>query len=614
MSILLYLPTVLSSLFRVAIYIFLRVIPTSLAKPVLPVLFLAYLLSSIFFAPRPLDTVKSEKIYHQSQTNPRNDVLSTLVFSLPTTSRRLRISNIFLNVLLFLAAADFVATPYRDSATDVVFTRVGAVYPDSAKIVVRYPQVNSSSESPRLLYRELSDKDNTAWKDGPLLTLTSDQDWVDTVKISGLWPNTSYQYALATSNRTILDYPTSPLGFRTFPDPRLSAGPLHHRSIHGFDLLANYLYPERVQSSNTASDAISQTSPVSKADFMLFLGDFIYADIPVYIGDDKEAYRRLYRRNYHSDSFRKIYERLPIFHAYDDHEAGFINNFGASGNDSTPPYQNASGAFSLYNSNANFDPISPGEHYYEFRYGDAAFFVMDTRKHRTEMGTSNRTMLGDAQLASLHEWLSRVNGTSTFKFVVTSVPFTSLWGHDAQTDSWAGFPEEKQALLTAFHSIPNVILLSGDRHEFAAIEFTSPDSNSYPVLEFSTSPLSMFYIPFVRTLHMQSERFARRNRTKLVATENGTESVDYVEEIPLERVIKYIPTGNSKWSSLEIDSTNPESPRLRMEAVIDGYSSFRYEVTGIPVKLQISTAIGAFVVGGVKDMINKFGIKPSKWF
>ncbi len=46
------------------------------------------------------------------------------------------------------------------------------------------------------------------------------------------------------------------------------------------------------------------------AEFMLFLGDFIYADVPLYFGDDAEAYRRLYRRNYQSDSFRKVYEHL----------------------------------------------------------------------------------------------------------------------------------------------------------------------------------------------------------------------------------------------------------------------------------------------------------------
>lgn len=46
------------------------------------------------------------------------------------------------------------------------------------------------------------------------------------------------------------------------------------------------------------------------AEFMIFLGDFIYADVPYYYGDNAEHYRRLYRRNYQSQSFRQIYENL----------------------------------------------------------------------------------------------------------------------------------------------------------------------------------------------------------------------------------------------------------------------------------------------------------------
>ena len=156
-------------------------------------------------------------------------------------------------------------------------------------------------------------------------------------------------------------------------------------------------------------------------------------------------------------------------------------------------------------------------------------------------------MLGDKQLASLLTWLSRVNQTSVFKFVATSVPFTSLWGHDAQTDSWAGFPFEKQLLLDAFHSVPNVILLSGDRHEFAAIEFTGEQPGHHPFWEFSTSPLSMFYIPFVRTLRLQSDITVRKNRTRVRASENGTDTDSFLEDVPVEKVIKYIPTGNYKW-------------------------------------------------------------------
>jgi len=169
---------------------------------------------------------------------------------------------------------------------------------------------------------------------------------------------------------------------------------------------------------------------------------------------------------------------------------------------------------------------------------------MDTRRYRSPVDDSElvyRTMLGEEQLYALHNWLSAVNSTASFKFIITSVPFTSLWTHDAQIDGWAAYPVEKASLLEAFHSVPNVILISGDRHEFAAIEFSSPSPSSHVVRELSTSPLSMFYIPFYHTLKPQSVETFSRNVTGTDG--NSTEVV----EVPYEKAIKYIPHGNAKW-------------------------------------------------------------------
>lgn len=241
--------------------------------------------------------------------------------------------------------------------------------------------------------------------------------------------------AWANSTLDLLPYPTSPLRFRTFPDPRLSIGshfrfivtsctmpnfpyfPGQGDRIRGFDLLADYIWP-MTSTKDSVSDVLpgnageqgfvpekgpsvdetasmmgqgptqppelsitgpsavtthADTTSISRSgltlspspinsslpsvtpvpapfphtsaaatEFMLFLGDFIYADVPYYHGDDKEAYRRLYRRNYASNSFRKVYERLreflsstlavcdetnkldtaAIFHIYDDHDVG----------------------------------------------------------------------------------------------------------------------------------------------------------------------------------------------------------------------------------------------------------------------------------------------------
>jgi alkaline phosphatase D len=114
-------------------------------------------------------------------------------------------------------------------------------------------------------------------------------------------------------------------------------------------------------------------------------------------------------------------------------------------------------------------------------------------------------------------------------------------------DSWAGFIKERDLLLDAFHSVPNVILLSGDRHEFAVIKFTGENDHSYPVHEISTSPLSMFHIPFIRTLSMESPQKAIRMASKTIVSESGADVVELLQEIPKEKVLKYLPKGNHKW-------------------------------------------------------------------
>lgn len=45
------------------------------------------------------------------------------------------------------------------------------------------------------------------------------------------------------------------------------------------------------------------------------------------------------------------------------------------------------------------------------RHGDSAFFIMDTRMHRSPGGSEDgipQTLLGDAQLTALHTWLIEV--------------------------------------------------------------------------------------------------------------------------------------------------------------------------------------------------------------
>ncbi|KAJ7074428.1 PhoD-like phosphatase-domain-containing protein [Mycena amicta] len=566
---------------RLTGFLFLRVVPSPVALAAATLLLVAHL-TTIPFLPAT----------NSVESRPYRAVL----LSLPTKFR----TNAIINGVLVLMVLEFVLTPFLDPANQLNFSRVGALSSSTAKILVRSPDQH---EHKQLLYRPT---DESSWKSGPPLIFTEEEDWVHTVKLTGLWPNTSYQYALADLNRTVV---SGPFNFRTFPDTRLSTGshfrfiasscitpnfpyvPFHGRTIKGFDLLARYLFPT------------PDSSPL--AEFMLFLGDFIYSDVPVTIPDDKRAFQRLYRRNYQSNSFRKLYERLPIFHTYDDHE--FKNNFAGAGLDPAP-FSNASQAWRIYAANANYD--SPEDrHYYSFRFADTAFFVLDTRRYRSGAGSEAPTMLGEEQLAALYAWLSHANSTASFKFIISSVPFTSLWGHDAIVDSWAAYAAEKAAILDALHSVPNVIIISGDRHEFASIEFNSRHMHS--VHEYSTSPLNAFDIPFFRTLRMEANETVPRVRK--VKTEDGVDSTEVVE-VPKERVIKYMARGNVKWSAFEIDTRDLSRPMLRLEVIIGGKVRYREELSGSPVKLQSSNALGAFVTTSVKDVFNLIGINPSRWF
>jgi alkaline phosphatase D len=88
-----------------------------------------------------------------------------------------------------------------------------------------------------------------------------------------------------------------------------------------------------------------------------------------------------------------------------------LNNFAGQSAD-IAPFQSAADPFHLYNAQTNYDSPDDEQNYYDFSYGsDAAFFVMDTRRHRSkpeDVDPISRTMLGDKQLATFYNWLSKV--------------------------------------------------------------------------------------------------------------------------------------------------------------------------------------------------------------
>ncbi|KAF6764933.1 alkaline phosphatase [Ephemerocybe angulata] len=604
--------------------------------PVLPALYISYLASFILSAPEP----KPDDVHDPDSKKPavpvkRDDEdpsgLLAVLLSLTTRSRLPNITNVVINTLLLLASIDLALNPIIYPEQDVVFSRVGAVYPDAAKIMVRYPGAENATQEVQLLYREAS---ATAWKDGPYLSLSKEHDWVKVTKLEKLWPNTDYEYTFASSDGVVLQYPKPPIRFQTFPDSRLGAGsrfkfvvsscitpnfpykgPLNRLTIEGFDLLAkSFEHPSGIPASpsvteklvenledalelsenvtnmttNTTTEnesapveeEVESTSFVSRVlpKFMLFLGDFIYADVPINFGEDEDSYLRLYRRNYASPSFRKIYEHIPMLHAYDDHE--IKNNWGGDGKD-LAPYPDASNAFKLYNwcrqLRLSHFPAST------ISLSPTATPRSSSLTRAATARTSNPLRHSSAR--SFNSWLAKVNTTATFKFIRDLRALYLVVGPlTAVRDSWGGYEAEKTQILLDLHSVPNVFVLSGDRHEFAAIEFVGPTNGS--------------------TLNMESKDVVTRTRTEVVLSEEGPEVQTFEEEVPRERVVK---------STIEIDTTDKDRPLLRLETWIDGKVAYEAETVGTPVKGSLLGSALVQVPDTIKNLLEMIGFQK-QWF
>lgn len=131
-------------------------------------------------------------------------------------------------------------------------------------------------------------------------------------------------------------------------------------------------------------------------------------------------------------------------------------------NSSLPLFQSANTAYHYYQGQGNPTTLGPDNeqvNYYWFRNGDAAFFVLDTRKYRSPNKSPDgpsKTMLGDTQKRIFMDWLATVNQTVTFKFVISSVPFITLWdsGVASAWDTFAAFKRERQELLDVMEYVP----------------------------------------------------------------------------------------------------------------------------------------------------------------
>ncbi|KAF5867179.1 hypothetical protein ETB97_004100 [Aspergillus alliaceus] len=449
---------------------------------------------------------------------------------------------VFVNIVLTLLTSDLlfrgvIFYPVNDAA----FSRIGYVSPTTANLLVREPD---SSQLPLVVfYQSAEQADSSKWvEEGIIYALDESTDFTASVTLENLKPSSHYRYSL--SNNRTGSFVTAPLhgsksanrlSFLTSScmKPNFPYNPLSH--------------PLRIKGIERMTDTVNKLPSMLRPAFMLFLGDFIYIDVPQRFGSTVSHYRSEYRRVYSSPSWHTQGDSpaidLPWIHTLDDHE---IENDWSKGNN-TALYLAAADPYIHYHVSINppipATPFAKPENttYFSFINGPASFFMLDTRTYRSEPAQPDSTIIGSAQLQSLLAYLSRPEPAEVrWKIVASSVPFTKNW-HVGTTDTWGGFLNERRTVFEAMWRAERelgirIILLSGDRHEFGATRFPDPTFDYTPdellpdtagegLHEFSVGPLSMFYLP-IRTYHQ---------------TDN--------EDV----MVKYIPTGNTKYGLINID-------------------------------------------------------------
>ncbi|CAK7265271.1 hypothetical protein SEPCBS119000_001425 [Sporothrix epigloea] len=449
-------------------------------------------------------------------------VLRTLVLGFPSPSKLLSLLAVMTNILLVLFVADRVYSEHNVTGHDLSFVRIGYVSDSSARFLIREPDHAKLPLTMEIRLRGTQlPLETFDWEVAGGVRWTDNTTDYTAVLDVPLRSKRQHVYEWRTSNNHSGEFTAAP-----------AAG--QAPSLHGgnFTFVATSCMLSRVPYNPLdhplaipGTRHLAKVLPTLGAQFMLFLGDFIYVDVPRWWGKSVSDYRQKYRQVYASPDWSPIAQNLSWIHVLDDHE--IANDWSER---QTGIYQAAVDPYRHYHAAAN-PPLArqadsggggllraarANATYFSFSQGPASFFMLDTRSYRSSnklpFDSTSKTMLGAEQLADFLAFLRRPEPAGIkWKIVASSVPFTKNWRVNTR-DTWGGFLVERQIILEAMWDAglqgTGVVILSGDRHEFGATKFPPPAVDgpavsgkparwppSVAVYEFSASPLSQFYSP-----------------------------------------------------------------------------------------------------------------------
>ena len=293
-------------------------------------------------------------------------------------------------------------------------------------------------------------------------------------------PGKYYEYEVFINNKKLkFDYPTE---FKTQPLWKWRTDPPEISFVMGSGAYINEEKYDRPGNGYGGEYKIYESMLQKHPDFMLWLGDNVYLREP-----DWNSKTGIHHRYTHTRSTPEMQALLASTHNYailDDHDYG--------PNDSDRGFWNKNetlDAFEIFwaNPSVGVDEIKGA--ITSFQWGDADFFLLDNRTHRTpnRRKSGKKTQLGEDQIQWLFDNLSYSH--ATYKFVVLGGQFLST---SSTYESYMnyGFAAERQRIIDYIHSeeIKNVVFITGDVH-FSEISVLK--SNNKPTIwDITSSPLN----------------------------------------------------------------------------------------------------------------------------